>query len=83
MPATRMRSATTTMEARQRMLTGTRVVRLRHNMALPIPSLIALEVVELLRSTSRQRPVVPMVRVVPVVHMPMEPVGPMEPRPRS
>ena len=75
-------ATTTAMEARQRVLAAG-IVAGRADMPLAIAGLIALEVVELLRSTSRQRPVVPMVRVIPVVHMPMDPVRPVEPRPRS
>ena len=51
--------------------------------ALPIPRLVCVEVVELLRAASRQRSMVAMPRIEPVVHMPIEPMRPMEPRPRS
>jgi hypothetical protein len=69
------------MEPRQRMFPSRGMVRRSHHVPPPIPSLIALEMIELLRSTIRQRPMIPMVRIEPVVHMPMEPARPMEPRP--
>jgi hypothetical protein len=76
-----MRGTTTaTMETRQRMLSTTRVASLA-NVSVPIPSLIALEVVELLRSTSRQRSVIAMARIIPVIYVPVEASMPMEPRP--
>jgi hypothetical protein len=76
-----MRGTTTaTMESRQRMLSTRRMARLP-NVSVPIPSLIALEVIELLRFTSRQRPVVPVARIIPVIYVPVEASMPMEPRP--
>jgi len=73
----------TAMEPRQRMLATARVVRRSDDMSLAIVSLITVEVIELLLTMSRDRPVIPMVRIVPVVHMPMEATRPMEPRPST
>ncbi len=74
--------STTAMEARQRVLsTGT--VRGLNNRSVRIMGFIALEMVERLSAASRQRPVVPMVRVETVVHMADKPARPMEPRPGS
>jgi len=78
-----MRSPTTAMKARQRMLTSSRVIRLSNHMPLPIMSLISLEMVELLRSPTRRRAVIPMMRVIPIVYMSMKSTRPMEPRPGS
>jgi len=68
------------MVARQRMLSASAVVRRSYDVSMPIVGFIRLEVVELLRTPSRDRPVIPMARVIPVVDMPMEPIMPMEPR---
>jgi hypothetical protein len=88
MPATTtMRSTATTMrtaaamEARQRMFPASAVVRRGDHISVPIVRLIRLEVVELLRAPSRDGTVIPMVRVIPVVDVSMEPIMPMEPRP--
>ena len=78
--ATAMRTAAA-MEARQRMFPASAMVRRSYYMSMRIMRLIRLEVVELLRTPSRNRPVIPMARVIPVVDMPMEPIMPMEPRP--
>ena len=81
--ATTTRRSTATMVARQRMLPASAMVRLRNDIPTPIARFIALEVVELLRSASRQRPMIPIVRVKPVVDMTMETSRPMEPRPSA
>jgi len=82
MPATTaMRPSTAATVARQRMLPASAVVRRSDNVSVPIVRFIRLEVVELLRTPSRNRPVIPMVRVIPVVDVPMETLRPMEPRP--
>jgi hypothetical protein len=81
MSTTTSRPTATAMEPRQRMLSTAPMVRRSDDVPLPIMGLVALEVVELLRTASRQRSVVTMVRVIPVVDVPMEPARPMEPRP--
>ncbi len=50
------------------------------DVAPAVTSFVALEVVERLCATFRQRPVVSVVRVETVVHMPIEPMRTMEPR---
>jgi hypothetical protein len=77
-----MHTTTATMESRQRMLTRSRVARLSH-ISAPIPSLIALEVVELLRATSWKRSAVAIARIIPVIYVPIETMRPMEPWPCS
>jgi hypothetical protein len=77
------RSSAAAMEPRQRMFSRGAVVRRGYDMPLPIPGLIALEMVERLRPTSRERSMIPMPRIEPVVDVPMEPGRPVEPRPRS
>jgi hypothetical protein len=81
-PTATMHTTTATMESRQRMLTRSRVARLSH-ISAPIPSLIALEVVELLRATSRKRSAVAIARIIPVIYVPIETMRSMEPRPCS
>ena len=71
MSTTTMRR-TATMVARQRMLPATAMVRLRDDIPTPIACFIALEVVELHCSTTRERSVIAIVRVIPVVDMTME-----------
>jgi hypothetical protein len=73
---------TTPTEAGQRMLV-LRPMRRLADMPAPIPSLIALEVVERLCPTPRQRPMISMMRVIAVIDMAVEAARPMEPGPRS
>jgi hypothetical protein len=65
------------------MLLRSRMVLMLDHVPVLIMRLITLEVVELLRSMLRHRPMVPMPRIVAVVHMPMEPMRPMEPGPSA
>ena len=74
-------STTAATVAWQRMLPARTVIRLRDDIPTPIARFIALEVVELLRPTPRQRPMIAIMWVKPVVDMPMETSRPMEPRP--
>jgi len=53
------------------------------NVPMPIASFIRLEVIELLSSTRRKRPMISIAWIVPVVHVPIEPMRPMEPRPSA
>ena len=73
---------TAAMVSRQCMLPTSIMARLP-DIPVPIPSLVALEVIELLRSTSRQRPVVPVARIIPVIYVPVEAAMPMKPRSRT
>ena len=59
------------------------MVRRSYYVAMSIMRFIRLKVVERLRTMSRDRPVIPMVRIKPVVHVAMEPTRPMEPRSSS
>jgi hypothetical protein len=70
------------MESRQCMFSAG-IVSSMPNVSMPIASLIPLEVVELLRSTPRQRSTIAIMRVIPVIHVSVEPTRPMEPRPRA
>ena len=47
--------------------------------ALSIPRFVAVEVVELRLAASRQRSIVAVMRIKPVVHVPIEPARPVEP----
>jgi len=66
---------------RQRMFLRRAMVLMCDDVPMLIMGLIALEVVELLSAMLRHRPMVSMPRVIPVVHVSMEPMRPMEPRP--
>lgn len=76
-----MRS-TAAMESRQRVLVIRRMTRLA-NVSAPIASLISLEMIELPSPPLRQRPVIPIPRIKPIIHVPIKSTRPMEPRPRS
>jgi hypothetical protein len=59
------------------------IVGSRANMAVPIPRLIGLEMVERMRTAIRQRPMISVARIKPVIDVSVKPVRPMEPRTRS
>jgi hypothetical protein len=82
-PALPPRPPTTTAPiSRQRMFAARIMARIA-NVASSVPRLVAVEVIERLRPTLGKRSVVSVVRVKPVVDMPVETPGSMEPRPRS
>ena len=52
-------------------------------MALPIPRLVRMEVVERLLPVIWQRPMIPIAGIVAIIHMAIEAMRPMEPRSRA
>jgi hypothetical protein len=60
-----------------------RIVTRGTYVTLSIPRLVAMEVVEGLLPAARQRPVITVMRVEPVIDMPEEPVRTVEPGSRS
>jgi hypothetical protein len=74
-----MRPAAAT-KSRQRMF-APGIMSRRPNVPTTIPRLISLEMIERPRTTLRQRPMIAISRIKPVIYVPIKPARPMKPRP--